>query len=61
LREDRVMKNLEFCHSLWLASKPCSQFPGPEILSEPFIKFVGENKKVYPNLHSFHIEKGLAV
>jgi hypothetical protein len=55
LRFDRVLKNIEFCHSViryveTIGARDCTQY-------EPYLKFIVENGKLYPHLLAFLREK----
>ncbi len=55
LRADRILKNIEFCHSVFsyvatISAQACQEFA-------PYLKFLTENAKLYPNLVAFLREK----
>lgn len=55
LRADRVLKNIEFCHSVFsyvatISARACQGY-------DAYLKFIVENGKLYPNLLAFLREK----
>ena len=48
LEYERIMKNIEYCHSLYDFTKNNEQITVPN-----YISYVAENKSYFPNLHSF--------
>lgn len=56
-RKERILKAVEFCAAMrfWVKTASCQS-----LTSASFIKFVSEDKRTYPNLWAYMIEKNLA-
>ena len=58
-RKDRFLKNIEFCEAVRLATREMSaqEVLQEVVASKKFFNFVQREKKTYPNLYNFFVEK----